>query len=115
MRVGRKSRLNECSRGSSPQRKRAAGSDKKNDGRLVERWYGHDMISRHWKGIVKPRLAERYLEHLKTHTIPELAAIPGFISVSILKREVAGGTEFQVVTRWASLDSIRGFAGEDIE
>jgi len=73
------------------------------------------MISRHWKGIVKPGLADQYVEHLKTHTLPELAAIPGFISVSILRRDVAGGTEFQVVTRWASLDAIRAFAGDDIE
>jgi heme-degrading monooxygenase HmoA len=73
------------------------------------------MISRHWKGIVKRGLADEYVNHLKSHTLPELAAIPGFISVSILEREVAGGTEFQVITRWASLDSIRAFAGEDVE
>jgi heme-degrading monooxygenase HmoA len=73
------------------------------------------MISRHWKGIVRPGLADEYLNHLKAHTLPELAGLPGFISVSILKRAIAGGTEFQVVTRWASLDSIRGFAGDDIE
>lgn len=73
------------------------------------------MISRHWKGLVKPGLADEYVDHLKTHTLPELAAISGFISASILKREVAGGTEFQVVTRWAALDSIRAFAGDDLE
>ena len=73
------------------------------------------MISRLWKGITKPGLAAHYFEHLKTRTVPELTATPGFMSVSILKRDVAEGTEFLVVTRWASLESIRTFAGEDIE
>ncbi len=73
------------------------------------------MISRHWKGITRPGVAEQYVEHLKTQTIPELTRIPGFVSISILKREVADGTEFLVVTRWASLESIRAFAGDDIE
>ena len=73
------------------------------------------MISRHWKGTTKPGCADRYVEHLKTRTLPELAALPGFVSASILKREIAGGTEFQVVTLWESIESIRRFAGEDVE
>jgi heme-degrading monooxygenase HmoA len=71
------------------------------------------MISRHWKGTTKPGFADRYIEHLKTRTVPELTAIPGFVSFSILRREVADGTEFLVVTVWRSLDSIRTFAGAD--
>src|SRR5690349_15065836 len=73
------------------------------------------MVSRHWKGITKPGLAEAYVEHLKVHTRPELTAIPGFISMSILRRDVPDGTEFQVVTCWTSVDAIRAFAGEDVE
>jgi heme-degrading monooxygenase HmoA len=73
------------------------------------------MISRHWKGITKPGLDERYIDHLKTHTLPELTAIPGFVSASILRRDVDDGTEFQVITRWKSIDAIRAFAGEDVE
>src|SRR5215831_1112139 len=73
------------------------------------------MISRHWTGTTKPGYADRYIEHLKTDTLPGLAAIPGFVSVSILRREVTDGTEFQVVTLWTSLDSIREFAGADPE
>ena len=73
------------------------------------------MISRHWKGTIKPGLANRYLEHLRTQTLPQLAAISGFVSVAILRREVADGIEFQIVTVWTSVDSIRAFAGDDPE
>jgi heme-degrading monooxygenase HmoA len=71
------------------------------------------MIARHWKGTTKPGFADRYIEHLKTHTVPELTAIPGFVSISILRRELADGTEFLIVTVWRSLDSIREFAGAE--
>ena len=73
------------------------------------------MISRHWKGTIKPGLANRYLEHLRTQTLPQLAAISGFVSVTILRREVEDGTEFQIVTVWTSIDSIHAFAGDDPE
>ena len=69
------------------------------------------MISRHWKGIAKPGQAEAYIDHLKSDTFPKLASIPGFLSASILRREVEAGTEFQIVTVWESLDAIRSFAG----
>jgi len=73
------------------------------------------MISRHWKGTIKPGLANRYLEHLRTQTLPQLAAISGFVSGTILRREVADGTEYKIVTVWTSIDSIRAFAGDDPE
>ena len=73
------------------------------------------MISRHWKGTIKPGLANRYLDHLRTQALPQLAAISGFVSASILRREFADGTEFQIVTVWTSIDAIRAFAGDDPE
>jgi len=73
------------------------------------------VISRHWKGITKPELADRYVEHLKSDTFPKLSALPGFIRATVLRREVESGSEFQVVTEWDSLDSIRGFAGSNVE
>jgi len=64
------------------------------------------MISRHWKGVVKPGRPEAYVQHLKADTIPRLAALPGFVRASILGREIEAGTEFQIVTVWelAELD-----------
>ena len=73
------------------------------------------MISRHWKGIAKREDADRYVAHLKRDTFPKLASLAGFVRASILRREVANGTEFQVVTVWESLQAIRAFSGADVE
>lgn len=73
------------------------------------------VIARHWRGLVKPGLADRYINHLRTETLPQLSLIPGFITAAILRRETAGGTEFVILTRWESLDAIAAFAGRDVE
>jgi heme-degrading monooxygenase HmoA len=73
------------------------------------------MISRHWKGIAKREEADRYVAHLKHDTFPKLASLQGFVRASILRREVANGVEFQVVTVWDSLHAIEAFAGVDAE
>jgi heme-degrading monooxygenase HmoA len=73
------------------------------------------MISRHWRGIARPKRAEEYVRHLKTETFPKLASLAGFIRASILTRAVEAGTEFQIVTVWSSREAIRAFAGEDAE
>jgi|SRR6516165_7846014 heme-degrading monooxygenase HmoA len=73
------------------------------------------MISRHWRGVARHGQADSYVIHLRQETFPELAAIPGFVRASILRREVEGGTEFQIVTVWESWEAIRAFAGADPE
>src|ERR1700679_1764744 len=72
------------------------------------------MIARHWKGIAKPELADAYQNHLLNETFPNLLQVKGFIKASILKRNVAAGVEFLIITQWDSLSSIKAFAGEDI-
>jgi heme-degrading monooxygenase HmoA len=69
------------------------------------------MISRHWKGIAKPGETENYITHLRTDTFPKLSEISGFIEASILKRAVAQGTEFLIITVWESIEAIERFAG----
>jgi heme-degrading monooxygenase HmoA len=73
------------------------------------------MISRHWKGLAKPEFADRYVNHLKDETFPQLTSLSGFIRASILRRELAAGTEFHIITVWDSLSSIESFAGVDVE
>ena len=73
------------------------------------------MISRHWKGLCKREDAGRYVEHLKRETFPQLATLPGFVRATILRRELADGTEFQVVSVWQSLAAIEAFAGRSVE
>jgi heme-degrading monooxygenase HmoA len=73
------------------------------------------MISRHWRGLVYPDRAQSYVEHLRTEIFPALAKITGFVDASILSRRLGTGVEFLVITRWASLEAIREFAGSDPE
>jgi heme-degrading monooxygenase HmoA len=73
------------------------------------------MISRHWKGTVRRDLADRYVSHLEEETFPQLASLAGFVRATILRRDVEGGIEFQIVTLWDSLAAIKAFAGVDIE
>ncbi len=71
------------------------------------------MISRHWLGVAKPDQASNYVEHLRRETFPKLKGIAGFVDASILRRTVDGGIEYQVVTRWRSMEAIEAFAGRD--
>jgi heme-degrading monooxygenase HmoA len=76
---------------------------------------GQAMISRHWRGLAKASHADLYVRHLHTETFPALRSISGFVEASILRRSVARGVEFLVVTQWESLEAIRAFAGTDVE
>ncbi len=73
------------------------------------------MIARHWRGLAKRECADAYVEHLHSETLPQLVQLAGFHDASILRRHVAQGVEFLVVTVWKSLDAIRSFAGTDVE
>ena len=73
------------------------------------------MVERHWRGISIREKAEQYIHHLTNETLPELKALPGFKSLSILRREAEEGTAFLIITRWETLEAIRLFAGIDLE
>jgi len=73
------------------------------------------MISRHWRGLAKAECADGYVDHLRSETFPELSKLPGFVRASILRRTLPSGVEFLVITQWATLESIRAFAGADAE
>jgi heme-degrading monooxygenase HmoA len=70
------------------------------------------MISRHWRGVARLAEADSYVRHLQHDTFPQLSRISGFVSASILRRTVAAGVEFVIVTTWQSMDAIRQFAGD---
>jgi heme-degrading monooxygenase HmoA len=73
------------------------------------------VISRHWRGLVRPDQARAYEKHLLEQTLPELREIPGFVDVALHRRPFEKGVEFLVVTRWESMDAISKFAGSDTE
>jgi len=71
-------------------------------------------VARQWKGVVKPGRADDYVRHLQSETLPALRRLAGFDTVTIMRRDVEDGVEFQVTTYWRSLDAIKAFAGEDV-
>jgi heme-degrading monooxygenase HmoA len=73
------------------------------------------MIARHWRGLVKRDRAAAYVEHLQSETLPQLVQLAGFHDAKVLRRDLPQGVEFLVLTIWDSLDSIRAFAGHDVE
>lgn len=73
------------------------------------------MIARHWTGIAKREQADAYIHHLQSETFAAVRKLPGFLDASILRRDVADGVEFLIVTNWDSLEAIRAFAGDRID
>jgi heme-degrading monooxygenase HmoA len=71
-------------------------------------------LARHWTGVIKPGRADDYLSHLRRETLPALRQIDGFVTASVLCREVDDGIEFRVITVWRSLSAIEAFAGADV-
>ena len=73
------------------------------------------MIVRTWRGRTTPARADAYPRHFHHNVLPELRGIAGFLGADLLKEEKDGVVEYFVLTRWASLDAIKAFAGEDYE
>ena len=51
--------------------------------------------------------------HFRDRVLPELRRVPGFAGASLARRALGDRVEFLVLTRWYSMDAIRGFAGDD--
>ena len=71
------------------------------------------MIARTWRGTTTPASAEAYSRHFRTNVAPHLTAIAGHRGGYLLRREAAGQVEFLAVTLWDSMETIKGFAGND--
>lgn len=73
------------------------------------------MIARVWTAQSSPTQAPLYVEHLRNRVLPALRIVDGYGGSMLLERDVLGGVEIMVITFWRSVDSIRGFAGDDLE
>ena len=74
------------------------------------------MIARVWRGVTgSPETADRYVQHVNTNVVPELAKIEGHIKIKVLRRDMDNKVEFLVITMWESMEAVKGFAGEDTE
>ena len=73
------------------------------------------MIIREWRGRAPATNSEAYPRHFRKEVIPELLKLKGFLGAELCRRPLRGAVEFLVLTRWASLDAIRAFAGDEID
>jgi heme-degrading monooxygenase HmoA len=46
--------------------------------------------------------------------VPDYRSVPGNLNVAVLRRDESGLTHFMTVKHWASEESIRAFAGDDL-
>ena len=68
-----------------------------------------------WHGTVPASKAGAYREFLNTRAIPDYQSVRGNLSVNILERKEAEITHFITLTFWKDIDSIKAFAGDDVE
>jgi hypothetical protein len=72
-------------------------------------------ILRMWKAHATAAKAGDYVRHASEKVFPEIQALPGHRGAYLLRRSVGNTIEFLVLTLWASMDAIRGFAGPEPE
>jgi heme-degrading monooxygenase HmoA len=73
------------------------------------------MIARVWSAQTTGAQAPAYVEHLRAQVLPAIRRIDGYSGAMLLERAAPEAVEIIVLTFWRSLDSIRGFAGVDLE
>jgi mannose-6-phosphate isomerase-like protein (cupin superfamily) len=75
------------------------------------------VIARRWRGWASaPVDADAYASHFERAVRPRLDATDGFVDAALERVEDGDGrTEIVVVTRWASMDAIRAFAGDEVD
>lgn len=73
------------------------------------------MIARIWRGAVRPGDGDAYVAYIEETGIREYRETPGNISAHMLRRDLPDRTEIITLTFWDSMESIKGFAGDDPE
>jgi len=74
------------------------------------------LIARTWHGWASsPPDAVAYEEHFRSAVLPGLRQLRGFRGARLLRREDGGEVEFVAVTFFDSIESVRGFAGDDYQ
>lgn len=73
------------------------------------------MIARTWHGAVRAEQAGEYYEYLLRTGIPDYRQTPGNQGVYVFRRVDGAVAHFLLTSLWDSLDSIRAFAGDDVD
>lgn len=75
------------------------------------------MICRVWRGWTTKHNAGAYERIVRREVIPGIEArrIPGFRSIDLVRRDRDHDVEFMTLMWFDTLDSVKGFMGEDYE
>jgi hypothetical protein len=74
------------------------------------------VIARTWRGTVRTADGDRYVRYIEDTGIAEYKACAGNRGAWLLSRDLGDGrTEIVTLSFWVDRDSIREFAGDDIE
>jgi heme-degrading monooxygenase HmoA len=73
------------------------------------------MIARIWKGAVRREDSDAYAEYIRGTGMLEYGETDGNRGAWMLRRDDGERTEFITFSLWDSVESIRAFAGDDIE
>jgi heme-degrading monooxygenase HmoA len=73
------------------------------------------MVGRMWRGVTRADDAERYAAYIERTGLREYRATPGNRGAWLLHRVDGDHAEFLTISLWDSVESIRAFAGDDVE
>ncbi len=73
------------------------------------------MIARTWSGRTKREDAEAYTKVLLETGLTDIPQTPGNQGAWLLRREDGDETEFFLISLWDSFESIRTFAGSNVD
>ena len=74
-----------------------------------------EMIARQWHGRVRSSDADAYYDYLLDTGLMDYRQTPGNRGVQVLRRRDGDVVHYLLTTLWDSWDSIKAFAGEDVE
>lgn len=73
------------------------------------------MIVRIWKGWTRPEDTDAYAVYVNETGLAAYSAAPGNRGAQLISRRDGELTEFLTISFWDSVESIRSFAGDDID
>ncbi|MDH3215052.1 MAG: antibiotic biosynthesis monooxygenase [Candidatus Krumholzibacteria bacterium] len=73
------------------------------------------MIARTWTGRTPHEKSEAYLDYVLRTGVEEQRRTPGNLGSWVLRRRLGDEAEFVVMSLWDSLESVKAFAGKDID
>ena len=70
-------------------------------------------VARVWQGKVPKAKADEYAKYL-AEGVAKFRTVKGNLGVQTLRRDLRDATEFVVISYWPDRDTIKAYAGEDI-